>query len=239
MVVVQAAIQPDGTFSDVTLRRDEPQDPVLQVLRRSGDREAQARQAAGRARRSSSRFRSSSSGPTRESNCLRARRPHEDVEICRACVDGPRARGHRRRMTRSPLAGARRARRGSRPARRATTSPRFRSRPSCGSPASAPLTVRVCAGNCQRYGALDLLDHLVERRRRPARVRDRAGRRASIAAIRRPRARSTARTASSCSPRPQRRTSTKPSTHWSLFRRARRRCRRRRTAGASRRPLAR
>ena len=23
--------------------------------------------------------------------------------------------------------------------------------------------VRVCAGNCQRYGALDLLDHLVER----------------------------------------------------------------------------
>lgn len=29
MVVVQAAIQADGTFSDVTLRRDEPQDPVL------------------------------------------------------------------------------------------------------------------------------------------------------------------------------------------------------------------
>ena len=28
----------------------------------------------------------------------------------------------------------------------------------------APLTVRVCAGNCQRYGALDLLDHLVEQR---------------------------------------------------------------------------
>ena len=28
----------------------------------------------------------------------------------------------------------------------------------------APLTVRVCAGNCQRYGALDLLDHLVEKR---------------------------------------------------------------------------
>ncbi|MEO8705338.1 MAG: (2Fe-2S) ferredoxin domain-containing protein [Kofleriaceae bacterium] len=25
------------------------------------------------------------------------------------------------------------------------------------------LSVRVCAGNCQRYGALDLLDHLVER----------------------------------------------------------------------------
>jgi NADH:ubiquinone oxidoreductase subunit E len=28
---------------------------------------------------------------------------------------------------------------------------------------NAPVTVRVCAGNCQRYGALDLLDHLVER----------------------------------------------------------------------------
>src|SRR5690606_21318586 len=28
---------------------------------------------------------------------------------------------------------------------------------------TAPLTVRVCAGNCQRYGALDLLDHLAER----------------------------------------------------------------------------
>lgn len=25
------------------------------------------------------------------------------------------------------------------------------------------IEVRVCAGNCQRYGALDLLDHLVER----------------------------------------------------------------------------
>lgn len=25
------------------------------------------------------------------------------------------------------------------------------------------LSLRVCAGNCQRYGALDLLDHLVER----------------------------------------------------------------------------
>jgi NADH:ubiquinone oxidoreductase subunit E len=25
----------------------------------------------------------------------------------------------------------------------------------------APVTVRVCAGNCQRWGALDLLDHLV------------------------------------------------------------------------------
>jgi len=28
----------------------------------------------------------------------------------------------------------------------------------------APLVVRVCAGTCQRYGALDLLDHLVDRR---------------------------------------------------------------------------
>ena len=28
----------------------------------------------------------------------------------------------------------------------------------------APLTVKVCAGTCQRYGALDLLDHLVDRR---------------------------------------------------------------------------
>jgi NADH:ubiquinone oxidoreductase subunit E len=27
----------------------------------------------------------------------------------------------------------------------------------------APVSVRVCAGNCQRYGALDLLDHLVEK----------------------------------------------------------------------------
>lgn len=27
---------------------------------------------------------------------------------------------------------------------------------------SAPLTLKVCAGNCQRYGALDLLDHLAE-----------------------------------------------------------------------------
>jgi NADH:ubiquinone oxidoreductase subunit E len=28
---------------------------------------------------------------------------------------------------------------------------------------SAGVEVRVCAGTCQRYGALDLLDHLVER----------------------------------------------------------------------------
>jgi NADH:ubiquinone oxidoreductase subunit E len=28
---------------------------------------------------------------------------------------------------------------------------------------TAPVTVHVCAGNCQRWGALDLLDHLVER----------------------------------------------------------------------------
>jgi hypothetical protein len=27
----------------------------------------------------------------------------------------------------------------------------------------SPLSLRVCAGNCQRYGALDLLDQLVER----------------------------------------------------------------------------
>lgn len=27
---------------------------------------------------------------------------------------------------------------------------------------SAALDIRVCAGNCQRYGALDLLDHLAE-----------------------------------------------------------------------------
>jgi NADH:ubiquinone oxidoreductase subunit E len=29
--------------------------------------------------------------------------------------------------------------------------------------APSPLTVRVCAGTCQSWGALDLLDHLVER----------------------------------------------------------------------------
>jgi NADH:ubiquinone oxidoreductase subunit E len=28
---------------------------------------------------------------------------------------------------------------------------------------AAPTTVRVCAGTCQRWGALDLLDHLVDR----------------------------------------------------------------------------
>jgi NADH:ubiquinone oxidoreductase subunit E len=28
---------------------------------------------------------------------------------------------------------------------------------------AAPTTVRVCAGTCQRWGALDLLDHLVEK----------------------------------------------------------------------------
>ncbi|HLL25818.1 MAG TPA: (2Fe-2S) ferredoxin domain-containing protein [Kofleriaceae bacterium] len=27
----------------------------------------------------------------------------------------------------------------------------------------APLQIRVCAGTCQRYGALDLLDHLVDK----------------------------------------------------------------------------
>ena len=30
---------------------------------------------------------------------------------------------------------------------------------------TAPITVQVCAGNCQRYGALDLLDHLASRSR--------------------------------------------------------------------------
>src|SRR5215510_9455233 len=28
---------------------------------------------------------------------------------------------------------------------------------------AAPITVRVCAGTCQRWGALDLIDHLVAR----------------------------------------------------------------------------
>src|SRR5215510_1327629 len=28
---------------------------------------------------------------------------------------------------------------------------------------AAPVTVRVCAGTCQRWGALELLDHLAER----------------------------------------------------------------------------
>ena len=28
---------------------------------------------------------------------------------------------------------------------------------------TAPITVRACAGTCQRWGALDLLDHLVDR----------------------------------------------------------------------------
>jgi NADH:ubiquinone oxidoreductase subunit E len=30
--------------------------------------------------------------------------------------------------------------------------------------AGAPLTVKVCAGTCQRWGALDLLEHLVDKR---------------------------------------------------------------------------
>jgi NADH:ubiquinone oxidoreductase subunit E len=33
---------------------------------------------------------------------------------------------------------------------------------------SAPLTLKICAGNCQRYGALDLLDHLAEHKQRDA-----------------------------------------------------------------------
>ncbi len=28
---------------------------------------------------------------------------------------------------------------------------------------TAPLAIKVCAGTCQRYGALDLMDHLVEK----------------------------------------------------------------------------
>jgi NADH:ubiquinone oxidoreductase subunit E len=28
---------------------------------------------------------------------------------------------------------------------------------------NAPVAIKVCAGTCQRYGSLDLLDHLVER----------------------------------------------------------------------------
>ena len=28
---------------------------------------------------------------------------------------------------------------------------------------NAPLTVKICAGNCQRYGARDVIDHLVEK----------------------------------------------------------------------------
>jgi len=32
---------------------------------------------------------------------------------------------------------------------------------------AAPVTVRVCAGNCQRWGALDLLDHLAGPRSGP------------------------------------------------------------------------
>jgi NADH:ubiquinone oxidoreductase subunit E len=41
----------------------------------------------------------------------------------------------------------------------------------------APVTLRVCAGNCQRYGALDLLDRLVEK------WVDSAGRTFSIAPV--------------------------------------------------------
>jgi NADH:ubiquinone oxidoreductase subunit E len=32
-------------------------------------------------------------------------------------------------------------------------------------PAGARITVRACTGSCQRWGALDLVDHVVERRR--------------------------------------------------------------------------
>jgi NADH:ubiquinone oxidoreductase subunit E len=34
----------------------------------------------------------------------------------------------------------------------------------------APLTVKVCAGTCQRWGALDMLEHLAERASKGARI---------------------------------------------------------------------
>ena len=36
--------------------------------------------------------------------------------------------------------------------------------------ATAPLTVKVCAGTCQRWGALDVLDHLADRVMRGAKL---------------------------------------------------------------------
>lgn len=35
---------------------------------------------------------------------------------------------------------------------------------------SGPLTLKVCAGTCQRWGALDLLDHLAERAMKGAKL---------------------------------------------------------------------
>jgi NADH:ubiquinone oxidoreductase subunit E len=35
---------------------------------------------------------------------------------------------------------------------------------------NAPLTIKVCAGTCQRWGALDILDHLADRVMRGAKV---------------------------------------------------------------------
>jgi NADH:ubiquinone oxidoreductase subunit E len=35
---------------------------------------------------------------------------------------------------------------------------------------NAPLTIKVCAGTCQRWGALDVLDHLADRVMRGAKV---------------------------------------------------------------------
>jgi NADH:ubiquinone oxidoreductase subunit E len=35
---------------------------------------------------------------------------------------------------------------------------------------NAPLTVKVCAGTCQRWGALDMLDHLADRAMRGAKI---------------------------------------------------------------------
>ena len=63
--------------------------------------------------------------------------------------------------------------------------------------------LKICAGSCQQWGALDLLDHVVERWQ-SSRGFKLARSRVSIAAIKRPRASSTATTASSCSrPRPR------------------------------------
>ena len=155
------------------------------VLRRARDREAQARQAPRRPRRARVRFRSSSSGPIRE------QAPY-------------------------PLADARRSRHESRSRRwaRARRDRRRRHRPALpalvelaedrGRPVShylaaiplatelrlagrAPLTFKVCAGTCQRWGALDVLDHLAERGSIAAdEVRARSRSAASIAATSRP-----------------------------------------------------
>jgi hypothetical protein len=51
----------------------------------------------------------------------------------------------------------------------------------------APITIKMCVGTCQRYGALDLLDHLVGRWQKASRSRGVV----SINATARRRARST------------------------------------------------